>query len=183
MQVVFAAILTLLAPLPVKSGPLPAMSRDAVAVRVALDDATIVAIYDAANTADIETGGLGAKKGGTQKIRDYGAMLVTAHTGARQQGRDLAKKLGVTPTPPKDDQSAVQHAAAMKQLRAASGKAFDRAFLQHEIDYHKAVIAAVTNTLLPAIQNAELKALVVRVAPVFQQHLQAAEQLLAGLGN
>ncbi|MGH7594572.1 MAG: DUF4142 domain-containing protein [Gemmatimonadales bacterium] len=181
MQVVLAAIITMMSPLPVKAITSPIMSRDAVAVRIALDDATIVAIYDAANTADIETGGLGARKGSTAKVRDYGAMLVTAHTAARQQGRDLAKKLGVTPTPPKDDQSAVQHAAAMKQLRALSGKAFDRAFLQHEIDYHKAVIGAVQSTLLPAIQNAQLKALVVQVAPVFMQHQQAAEQLLAGM--
>lgn len=183
MQVALAAIITMLSPLPGKPATSPVMSRDAVAVRIALDDATIVAIFDAANTADIETGGLGAKKGSTRKIRDYGAMLVTAHTAARQQGRDLAKKLGVTPTSPKDDQSAVQHAAAMKQLRSLWGKAFDRAFLEHEIAYHKAVIAAVENTLLPAIQNAQLRALVVKVSPVFVQHQQAAEQLLAGMGK
>lgn len=183
MQVALAAILTMLAPLPGKPAASSVMSRDAVAVHIALDDATIVAIYDAANTADIETGGLGAKKATTKAIRDYGAMLVAAHTGARQQGRDLAKKLGVTPTPPMDKQSAVDHAAAMKQLRAVSGKAFDRAFLEHEIAYHKAVIAAVQNTLLPAIQNAQLKALVVQVSPVFVQHQQAAEQLLAGMGK
>lgn len=184
MSIVLATLLAFSSPSPMHTPvPVSTMSRDAVAVHVALDDATIVAIFDAANTADIETGGLGAKKGSTQKVRDFGAMLVKAHTGARQQGRDLAKKLGVTPTPPKNDPSAAQHVAAMKQLRALSGKAFDRAFLQHEIDYHKAVISAVQNTLLPAIQNAELKALVVRLAPVFQQHEQAAEQLLAGMGN
>ena len=181
MQVALAALITLFTPTHGTPAIVPTASRDAVAVRVALDDATIVAIYDAANTADIETGGLGAKKGTTQKIRDFGAMLVKAHTAARQQGRDLAKKLGVTPTPPKDDQSAAQHAAAMKQLRAASGTAFDRAFLEHEIAYHKAVIGAVQNTLLPAIQNAQLKALVTQVAPVFVQHQQAAEQLLAAM--
>lgn len=153
--------------------------RAAPAPRSALDDATIVAIYDAANTADIETGQLGARKATTPEIRDYGAMLATAHTAARQQGRDLAKKLGVTPTPPKDDHSAADQAATLKQLRALSGRAFDRAFLEHEIAYHKAVIAAVQNTLLPAIKNAELRALVVGVAPVFVQHQQAAEQLLA----
>lgn len=183
MPYTLAAIITVFSAHPAAPAALPIMSRDALSVRVALDDATIVAIYDAANTADIETGGLGAKKGSSHMIRDFGAMLVTAHTAARQQGRDLAKKLGVTPTPPKDDQSAVQHAAAMKQLRALSGKAFDRAFLEHEIAYHKAVIAAVQNTLLPAIQNAQLRALVVQVSPVFVQHQQAAEQLLAGLGN
>lgn len=164
---------------PVATPTFATVSRDALVVRRALDDATIVAIYDAANTADIETAGLAVKKGSTAEIRNFGSMLVKAHTDARQQGRDLAKRLGVKPTPPKDDPSVAQHAAAMKQLRGLSGKAFDRAFLEHEIAYHKAVIAAVTNTLLPAIQNAELKALVVKVSPVFVQHQQAAEQLLA----
>src|SRR3954462_5415245 len=84
----------------------------------ALNDATIVAIFDAANTADIETGALGAKKATTKDIRDYGRMLSDVHKAVRQQGRDLAKKLGVTPTPPADKQSAKDHAAAMKRLRS-----------------------------------------------------------------
>ena len=183
MSVAFTMLLTVFTPLPASPAGLPAMTRDVVAVAVALDDATIVAIFDAANTADIETGGLGVKRGSTQSVRDYGAMLVAAHTAARQQGRDLAKQLGVTPTPPKDDASGAQHAAAMKALRAVSGKAFDRAFLEHEIAYHTAVIGAVQSTLLPAIQNAKLRALVVQVAPVFVQHQSAAEQLLAKMGR
>ncbi|MGH7606471.1 MAG: DUF4142 domain-containing protein, partial [Gemmatimonadales bacterium] len=94
----------------------------------------------------------------------------------RQQGRDLAAKLGVTPTPPKDDQSAKDQAATMARLRSLKGAEFDRAFLQHEIDFHKAVIDAINATLLPAIQNEELKALVVKVAPAFQAHLQMAQE-------
>src|SRR5688500_15557567 len=82
-----------------------------------LDDATIVAIFDGANTADIETGALAADRGSTQAVRDYGAMLVRDHDAVRQQGRDLAAKLGVTPTPPADDASAKAHAATMKLLR------------------------------------------------------------------
>jgi putative membrane protein len=147
----------------------------------ALDDATIVAIFDAANTWDIETGALAEKKGTTKEIRDFGAMLVHDHTMVRQQGRDLAKKLGVHPTPPKDFAMAKDHVAAMKTLRAASGKDFDRAFLQNEVAFHKAVIDAVTGTLLPAIQNQELKDLVTRVAPAFQAHMAAAQQKLDGL--
>jgi putative membrane protein len=143
----------------------------------ALDDPTIVAIFDAANTADMETGALAARKGSTKEIREFGEMLVRDHKAVRQQGRDLAARLGVTPTPPADDASAKAHALAMKELRARSGKAFDRAFLAHEVAYHKAVIDAVTTTLLPAIQNAELKDLVVKVAPAFQAHMIAAENM------
>lgn len=143
----------------------------------ALDDATIVAIFDAANTADIETGHLAATRGQSKEVRDFGAMLERDHTQVRQSGRDLAKKLGVTPTPPADDAGARDHAAAMKALRSASKAEFDQAFLHHEVAFHAAVIGAVTNTLLPAIKNAELKDLVVKVAPAFEAHRAAADAL------
>jgi putative membrane protein len=143
----------------------------------ALDDATIVAIFDATNTADVETGQLAAERGHSKEVRDFGAMLVRDHTMVRQMGRDLAKRLGVTPTPPADDASAKAHAQAMAALRARSGADFDHAFLRHEVAFHAAVIDAITTTLLPAIQNAELKELVVKVAPAFEAHRLAAQNL------
>lgn len=143
----------------------------------ALDDPTIVAIFDAANAADIETGNLAAQKGSTAEVREFGAMLARDHKQVQQLGRDLAAKLHVTPTPPANDNSAKTHAEAMKSLRALKGTAFDHAFLQHEVAYHQAVIDAVTTTLLPAIQNAELKALVVKVAPAFAAHRDAAKAM------
>ncbi len=149
----------------------------------ALDDATIVAIFDAANTADIETAGLAARKGFHKDVRELGQTFVEAHNQVRQQGRDLAKKLGVTPTPPKDDAGARDHVAAMRKLRALSGAEFDRAFLAHEVAFHRSVIAAVTQTLLPAIQNPELRTFVQNVAPAFQGHLAMAEQLAQKYGT
>ena len=142
-----------------------------------LDDATIVAIFDAANTADIETGQLAIERGQSREVRDFGAMLARDHDVVRKQGRDLAAKLGVTPTPPADDAGARAHAAAMAKLRAVPAAEFDHAFLQHEVAFHKSVIDAVTTTLLPAIQNAEVRALVTKVAPAFQGHMMAADNL------
>jgi putative membrane protein len=147
----------------------------------AMNDATIVAIFDAANTFDIETGTLGSQKGSSKEVKAVGASLVRDHSAVRQQGRDLAKKLGVTPTPPAVNPFAAQHAKAMTELKAAKGPAFDRAFLDHEIAYHQAVIDAVTKTLLPAIQNAELKAFVEKVAPAFQAHLDMCKAARAQL--
>jgi putative membrane protein len=149
----------------------------AVAQDAALDDATIVAIFDAANTADVETGALAAKRGSTKELRDFGAMLARDHKMVRQQGQDLAAKLGVTPTPPKDDQGAKDHAAVMARLSALEGAEFDRAFLRHEVEFHQAVIDAINGTLLPAIQNEELKALVEKIAPAFHAHMVMAQQM------
>lgn len=149
----------------------------APAAAAELDDATIVAIFDAANTVDIETGRLAAERGHSKEVRDFGAMLVRDHEAVRKMGRDLAKRLGVTPTPPADSSSAVAHAKAMAMLRSKSGADFDHAFLRHEVAFHKGVIDAVQSTLLPAIRNAELKALVEKVAPAFQAHMMAADNL------
>ena len=157
-------------------GLLAAASPRATAPK--LDDPTICAIFDAANTYDIETGSLAATKGSNKAVRDFGAMLARDHKMVRQQGRDLVKSLSVTPTPPKDFALTTAHVEAMKSLRALNGTAFDKAFLQHEVDFHNAVIDAVNKTLMPAIQNAEVKDLVAKVAPAFVAHRDAAQNLL-----
>jgi putative membrane protein len=165
-------------------GTLPLVANTAAPARsatlessraIALDDPTIVAIFDAANTADIETGELAAQRGHSQEVRNLGAMFARDHRMVRQQGRDLAKKLGVTPTPPKDDQSAKDLARTMALLRSKHGADFDKAYLDHEVAFHRQVIDAVNSTLMPAIQNEELKALVLKVAPAFKAHMMAAE--------
>ncbi len=156
-----------------------AAQQDAAVVSPApaLDDPTIVAIFDNANSFDIETGKLAAKQGHSNEVRQFGAMLARDHAMVRQQGRDLAQKLGVTPTPPAGDHSTQDQAATLHRLSALRGAEFDRAFLQYEAAFHRDVIAAIQSTLLPAIKNEELRALVVKVAPAFQAHLDMAENL------
>ena len=145
------------------------------------DDPTIIAIFDAANTRDIEHGQLAVERGTTQAVRDFGAMLVRDHEHVRQLGRDLAATLHVTPTPPADTRADRDQVEAMRMLRSRTGAAFDTAFARFERDYHDKVIDEIHETLLPAIKNPELRALVVQVAPAFKAHMQGAEALLERL--
>jgi putative membrane protein len=176
MRVTYLAGLLALAVL-----PLAPSAAGAHVTRAAIDDPTICAIFDAANTWDIETSDIAIRKGSTKEVRDLAAMFSRDHKAVRQQGRDLVKKLHVTPTPPKDFALAADHEQAMKTLASTSGKEFDRAYLTHEVAYHKAVIDAITNSFIPATQNAELKALEVKVGPAFQAHMLAAQRLLDGM--
>lgn len=150
----------------------------------ALDDPTIVAIFDAANTWDVETSQLALKKSHNREVRRFATMMVNDHRAVRKLGRDLAHKLHVTPTPPgKDFALYKDHVSTMTTLRSARGAAFDRAYVDHEVTYHQAVIDAITSQLMPATQNAELKVLENKVAPNFQAHLAAAKQLQGSLGS
>lgn len=142
-----------------------------------LDEAAIVAIFDLANTADIETGALGAERAQNKEVRDYGTMLSQVHTEVRQKGRDLAAKLGVTPKLPSDNTMLKDHQAAMAKLRGLRGVEFDRAFLAHEQAFHIAVLDAVKTTLLPAIKTQELRDFVTSLAPAFEAHRLMAQHL------
>jgi len=150
------------------------------AVPRALDDATIAAIFDAANTWDIETSEVAVKKSSNKDVKMFAEMMIKDHTAVRKIGRDLVAKLKVTPTPPgKDFALYIDHVDAMKKLNSATGAEFDKWYIDHEVTYHQAVIDAVTKQLLPATQNAELKDLENKVAPNFVAHLAAAKAVQA----
>ena len=83
----------------------------------------------------------------------------------------------MTPTPPKPDESAKDHAAVMKKLNGLKGAEFDKAFLQNEVALSRCGDRRRDGTL-PAIQNAELKQLVTTVAPAFVAHRDAAKNML-----
>jgi len=147
-----------------------------------LDDATILAIFDQANAVDIYTGRLGAKHGHSEEVRALGKMVATDHVAVQQMGRDLAKKLGVVPTPPDHDKSVADQAETVARLQSKTGPEFDKAYLKHEIAFHQSVINAVRGTLLPAIQDRELRKLVSDVLPGFEHHLAATRAVAKRLG-
>lgn len=153
-------------------------SHDAVAGGK-LDDATILAIFDQANSVDIYTGRLGAKNGYTEEVRALGRMVATDHVAVQQMGRDLAKKLNIVPTPPDDDTSVADQAKTVSSLQSVTGLEFDRAYLRHEIAFHQSVIDAIKKTLLPAIKNNELANLFKKVLPGFEHHLVATKAVAA----
>lgn len=147
-----------------------------------LDDATILAIFDQANSVDIYTGRLGAKYGYTDEVRTLGKMVATDHVVVQQMGRDLANKLNIVPTPPDNDTSVMDQAKTVSSLQSVTGSEFDRAYLGHEIAFHQSVIDTIKKTLLPAIKNSELANLLKKVLPGFEHHLVATKAVAAKMG-
>ena len=148
------------------------------------NDAQIAAIVVAANQVDIDAGRLAASKATNPDVKAYGQMMVTDHTGVNKQATDLVTKLGVKPEDNPTAQSLKSGGADnVKNLESLSGAAFDKAYIDHEITYHQNVLDAVDKTLIPNAQNAELKALLVKVRPAFAAHLAKAKQIQASLGK
>ena len=177
-----AFVVLLAAIAPAVALPVAASHTGQPAVANTLDDATIFAIFDEVNAADIWTARLGAKKCQAPEVCELARSVASDHEQVQQMMRDLARKLAITPMPPDIDSNAQDHAKAITLLQAKSGAEFDRAYLLHEIEFHTAAINAVKQTLLPKIHNEEFKALVQKVLPGFEHHLAETAEIAHKLG-
>jgi len=156
----------------------------ATASAQSIDDAQIAAIVVTANQVDIDAGTLASSTSTNADVKKFAQTMVTDHTGVNKSAADLVKKLNVTP---KDNATSdslksggEKNVATLKGLK---GAAFDKAYIDHEIAYHQQVLDALDKTLIPGAQNAELKALLVKVRPAFVAHLEHAKQLQSTLSN
>jgi len=140
-------------------------------------DANIVAMLDEANAADSSAGAVAATKGTAAAVRDFARRMMRDHHQLRAQGAALAKKLNVTPAAPSDDPVPGMAQDETNTLNStAKGKDFDKAYIDAEVNAHKAVLDLATKSAA-ATQNAELKNLIQKAAPVIQGHLDKAESI------
>ena len=147
-------------------------------------DAQIADIVVTANQVDIDAGKLAQSRAQSKEVKDFAQLMVTDHSAVNKSAVELVTKLHVTPEP-NDTSKGLQQGgdANIAALKKLSGAAFDKAYVDHEVTYHQAVLDAVDKTLIPNARNAELKALLVKVRPAFVAHLEHAKQLQASLGK
>ena len=154
----------------------------AAASAQAINDAQIASIVVTANQVDIDAGKLAASTSKNAEVKKFAQLMVTDHTGVNKQAVDLVTKLKVTPEDNPTSQTlkagGEKNVATLKTLK---GAAFDKAYVDHEVAYHQAVLDAVDKTLIPNAKNDELKALLVKVRPAFVAHLEHAKHIQASL--
>jgi putative membrane protein len=143
----------------------------------ALTDANIVYILDNANMLDSTGGAIAATKGTNADVRSFAKDMMRDHHKLRADGQALAKKLGVTPEAPANDDSKAQMDKTMALYNgAAKGKDFDKAYIDNEVTYHKALLETAT-AAANAAQTAELKNFIQKAAPAVQAHLDHAQSI------
>lgn len=147
-------------------------------------DPQIAAIVVTANQVDIDAGKLAKSKSKSKEVQKFAQLMITDHSGVNKAAGDLVTKLKVTPEP-NDTSKSLQKGGDdnLANLKTLSGAAFDKAYVDHEVAYHEAVISAMDKTLIPSAQNPELKALLVKVRPAFDVHLAHAKALQATLAK
>src|SRR5437762_6906078 len=147
-----------------------------------INDAQIASIVVTANQVDIDAGKLASSRATNPEVKKFAELMVTDHTGVNKSAVDLATKLKVTPEDNPTSQNLKSGGEAnLSNLKSLKGAAFDKAYVDHEVAYHQAVLDAVDKTLVPNAKNEELKALLVKVRPAFVTHLEHARHVQASL--
>lgn len=156
------------------------MSSSAFAQKKAakLTDPEIASAAVAANQGDIGFAKIAKQKSKNADILSFAEEMARDHQSVIDEAVALVTKLKVTP---KDNAFTrklnADAAKTRKMLQSKSGKAFDKAYADNEVAYHKSVISAVQTVLIPQANNPELKGLLEKVVSTLKEHLAHAEMM------
>lgn len=151
----------------------PALSHD-----TAINDAQIAHVAYTAGQIDVDAGHQALQRSHNREIRAFAQTMVRDHAAVNRQALALVQRLHVTPEAnPTSAALTTQAADAHRRLATLRGAAFDRAYIQNEVAYHRVVNNALRATLIPSAHNADLKSLLEAGLALFSAHQEHAEQL------
>ena len=146
------------------------------------NDAQIAHIAYTAGQIDIEAAQQALDKSKNKDVRAFAQDMLRDHKAVNDKALALVKKLNVTPQDNDTSKALLKQAKDKKaELSKLSGAAFDKAYAQNEVAFHKTVNGALETTLIPAATNAELKDLLTTGVKLFQGHQQHAEHVAQAL--
>ena len=145
-------------------------------------DPQIAHIAYTAGVIDIAAAKQALGKTSNKEVKAFAQDMVRDHQAVNKQALALVKKLKVTPQDNETSRSLSKSAGEERaKLARLKGAAFDKAYAENEVAYHKNVNSALETTLIPNANNPELKNLLQTGLKIFQGHEQHAEQVASSL--
>ena len=145
-----------------------------------LTDPQIAHIAYTADQIDIEAAQQALQKSTNKDVIAFAQDMERDHKAVNDQALALVRKLNVTPEDNDTSKTLTKQATAKHdELAKLSGAAFDKAYIDNEVAYHKTVDSALQNTLIPSASNPQLKDLLTTGLKIFQGHEQHAEHVAA----
>ncbi|MBY3034843.1 DUF4142 domain-containing protein [Rhizobium laguerreae] len=143
-------------------------------------DPQIAHIAYTAGQIDVTAAEQALKKSKNTEVIAFAKTMERDHKAVNDQALALVKKLKVTPEDNPVSQSlSTQAAKELTTLEALDGAAFDKAYVENEVAYHKSVNDALANILIPSAQNKDLKSLLETGLTLFKEHQMHAEHLVS----
>jgi len=148
----------------------------------AMNDLEFAHIAYTADNIDIRYAHLALALSTNPDIHEFANTMIRDHTAVNEAALALLAKLGASAQDNAVSQTLNTNAEEIidgfVKLRGAE---FDAAYAANELAYHKAVNELVENTMIPNIDNEEVRELFVQGLEIFKAHEHHAEMMVKAL--
>ena len=147
------------------------MTADTTVATAEAFDATFIAEAMQGDNSEVAIGQLALAQGQSQKVKDFGKLLVDDHGSHKQELRSIAE----TASLPVTDEPSSEGKANLEKLKTLRGADFDKEFKTMMVEDHTKDIAKYENQAVSG--HAETAALARKTLPTLRKHLEVANAL------
>jgi putative membrane protein len=139
-------------------------------------DSSFVMEAAAGGLMEVQAGQLAQQNASSQRVKDFGNMMVTDHSKANDELKSYASGHGIT-LPDSLPASMKKHLDAMKNMK---GSAFDKHYVSMMVDDHQKDVAKFKKESSDA-NDAQLKTWAGNTLPTLQKHLDSIQAIKKGM--
>jgi putative membrane protein len=126
--------------------------------------------------AEVEMGRVAASKASDAQVKQFAQRMVTDHSKANDELKQLASNKGVQ-VPTSVDK---KHQKEMDDLSKKDASKFDREYMEHMVKEHRKDVSEFEKQSRSA-KDADVKAFASKTLPTLKEHLQMAQQIQAAV--
>jgi putative membrane protein len=142
----------------------------------------VAGILTMANQGEIDAGQLASTKAMSPSVRDFANMMVRDHTSALSDARAVFDRSKLVPNTTNQTAMALQDLSnrTKRSLDQYAGSAFDRTYMQTQVDMHQWLLTQIDSSLMPAARG-DLHTLLMNQRASVAAHLDRARTILNSL--
>jgi putative membrane protein len=152
------------------TGTMSAGSTGSASAKLAGADKTFVEKAAVGGMAEVQLGNLAQQKAASDQVKQFGARMVTDHSKANDELKQIASTKGVQLPSALDD----KHKKDMDRLQKMSGADFDKAYMSHMVDDHKQDVAEFKKEANGG-KDGDVKGFAAKTLPTLEEHLKLAQ--------
>jgi putative membrane protein len=147
-----------------------------------LTDSDIAMIMRVSNLAEVREGELARTKAADIAVRDFAIMMVTEHTAQNNKAESELARFDIASSDTDSSrQLDAESGATVERLRALSGAAFDRAYMDRQVSAHQSLISMIDLKLMPHARKKALKDQLTDLRKLADKHLTRAREIQGSL--
>lgn len=144
----------------------------------ALSDSEIAEVLMTANDAEIDAAKVAKSKASDKTVKDFAEEMVSEHEANEKESKKITKDEKIK-AKSNDTAKDLKKEAKEKlsDLKKKSGKDFDLAYIQSQINMHQQLLKDLEQKYIPQAQNTQFKKFLSETKNHVEQHLAKAKEV------